>query len=194
MDPRLQSPRVGDGGVRTRILEGALGSVRADGMAGFSLRQVGLRAGVSKALVLYYFASRDALLATLIEWLTSRVVARETAAIWHGGSILDDLWHYLAAEADQGELPALLELATAKLPLLRSAGDASASRRQAQAETTVERVYQRLELSPSLPLQHVAWVEQAFREGLIRGMDRGRATNPRAAFDVFRLGLLSQST
>ena len=115
------SERSADG--RTRILSGALACLKADSIAGFSIQRASAHAGVSKALVLYHFRTRDALLEALVEWLTHRVMARERAALdgSASASVLDDLWSYLADEHARGEYFALLTLVGARLPALQSA-------------------------------------------------------------------------
>jgi AcrR family transcriptional regulator len=180
---------------RTRILSGALACLKDDSLAGFSLQRASARAGVSKALVLYHFRTRDALLEALVEWLTHRVMARERAALdgSASSSVLDDLWSYLADEHDRGEYVTLLTLVGARLPALASASAKSVEQRRSHSTRTLEGIYQRLRLTPRLPLAHITEAEQAFRDGLLLRMGQRVVGTPRAAFDVFWLALLNQS-
>lgn len=190
----LQAPeRTADG--RTRILSGALACLNSDSIAGFSLQRASTHAGVSKALVLYHFRTRDALLEALVEWLTHRVMTRERAALDGSASksVLDELWGYLTDEHERGEYFALLTLVGARLPALQSASVRSVEQRRSHSSRSLEGIYQRLQLTPRLPLAHVTEAEQAFRDGLLLRMGQQVVGTPRAAFDVFWLALLNQS-
>ncbi|MCC6318144.1 MAG: TetR/AcrR family transcriptional regulator [Gemmatimonadaceae bacterium] len=194
MDHVLQAtPSPSDG--RARILAGALASLRVDGLTGFSLQRASIQAGVSKALVIYHFHTKAALLAAMVEWLTHRVLARERGMMDRDSTthVLDDLWQYLDAEHEQGEYAILLVLADAGLPGLRDAAARSLEQRRSHAQRSVEGIFQRLQLIPRLPLAHLTEVEQAFREGLLLRMAQGAIATPRAAFDMFWLAVLSQS-
>jgi AcrR family transcriptional regulator len=148
---------------------------------------------VSKGLVLYHFANRDRLLCELLDWLTARIVLREQRALDGAAGVLDALWQFLLGEIECGELYVALVLTAAPIAGLARAAQSSNDARQAQARRTVQRVYDVLELVPTLPVPHLATTEQAFREGLVLAVARGHAGNARAAFDVFWLSLLSQS-
>jgi AcrR family transcriptional regulator len=192
--PDLQTPeRSADG--RTRILSGALTCLKVDSIAGFSLQRASIHAGVSKALLLYHFRTRDALLEALVEWLTHRVMARERNALDGSAStsVLDDLWAYLADEHERGEYFALLTLVGARLPALQSVSARSVEQRRSHSTRSLEGIHQRLQLTPRLPLAHITEAEQAFRDGLLLRMGQHVVATPRAAFDVFWLALLNQS-
>ena len=180
---------------RHRILEGALACLKDAGITRFSLQRASGHAGVSKALVLYHFASRATLLDALTGWLTDRVTTRERNAIDEQAqvSVLDALWTYLAEEHALGEYAVLLTLAGSGLAELHAAVGRSAEQRRSHAARTLETVYQRLRLSPRLPWPQITEVEQAFRDGLLARMNQGGAKHPRAVFDVFWLALLNQS-
>lgn len=55
------------GDIRDRLLDAAVRRFAAQGIAGTSLRDIASEAGVTPALVHYYFGGRDALLAAVIE-------------------------------------------------------------------------------------------------------------------------------
>ena len=60
-------PAQGDGDLREHLLDAALAAFAADGIGGTSLKAIATRAGVTPALVHYYFGSKDALQAAVIE-------------------------------------------------------------------------------------------------------------------------------
>jgi AcrR family transcriptional regulator len=62
---------------RDEILAAAYRVAARERLAGLTVRGVAVEAGVSSGLVLFYFASKDALLAALLDWLLERtIVAR----------------------------------------------------------------------------------------------------------------------
>src|SRR6266487_1956397 len=54
------------GDTRARLLEGALDTLRTQGIAGASARSIAAAAGVNQALVFYHFGSVDVLLAAAL--------------------------------------------------------------------------------------------------------------------------------
>lgn len=158
-----------------------------------SLQSIAAEAGVSKALVLYHYHDKAALLATAIHWLTDRVVQRERAALATStaGTVLEEYWRWLEEETRAGELRVLLELSQERATEAREAMAASALLRQAAAEQTVTRIFQLLNLAPRLPPAMLASCELAFREGLVTWGSQRADRNARVAFDVFWLSILS---
>jgi AcrR family transcriptional regulator len=71
---RTATPR--GGGTRTRLLEGALRCLTAQGIAGASARAIAAEAGVNQALVFYHFGSVDELLAAACRHGAEARVAR----------------------------------------------------------------------------------------------------------------------
>jgi AcrR family transcriptional regulator len=66
---------------RTRLLEGALRTLAAQGIAGTSARTVAAAAGVNQALVFYHFGSVDELLAAACRYGAEQAVARHRARL-----------------------------------------------------------------------------------------------------------------
>ena len=177
---------------RERLLQAALRCAERDGSGALSLQIIAREATVSKALVLYHFRGKEHLLATVIAWLTERLLARERGAleVSSATSVLEDYWEWLSAELQDGELRVLIEMTQERGIESAQALEASAARRHAIAETTVSRVFQLLELSPRLPSSMLASCELAFRDGLVLSAARQPHRNVRVAFDVFWLSLL----
>ena len=72
---------------REAILRAAYAVAAREGLAGLTGRAVAARAGVSSGLVFFHFASRDALLAALLDWLLEHtLVAGELPAHLAWGS------------------------------------------------------------------------------------------------------------
>lgn len=114
-----------------RIVDAAIAHGVAHGVGALSLQGVATAAGVSKALVLYHFDGKDALLAAVAE----RLVADDVAALARAADADDALeaWRRVAGDgghrAARGLLAALLLQSTLR-PLA-----ASAHQRRAAAAT-----------------------------------------------------------
>lgn len=188
---RRGSSRAND--ARERLLAAMLRCALRDGGSGVSLQAIAAEAGVSKALVLYHYHDKSALLATAITWLTDRVVQRERGALARstGATVLEEYWRWLESETQAGELRVLLEMAQERAFEARGAMEASATLRQVTAEQTITRVFQLLDLVPRLPPTMLASCELAFREGLVIWGAQRSDRQARVAFDVFWLSILS---
>lgn len=182
---------------RERLLDATLRCAVRDGGGALSLQAIAREAAVSKALILYHFRDKEALLAAVIRWLDARIHERESRALEGSSatSVLEDYWRWIARELSTGELRALLELSQARGEGCRQALGESAERRRQQAEATIGRIFSLLELTPRLPAAMLASCELAFREGLVVGAAPAVRSHPeqsaRVAFDVFWLSLLS---
>ncbi len=76
---------------RARILDAAIGEFSENGLAGARTEQIAAAAGVNKALLYYYFRSKEALYAAALEAVAERVVASGLATInskWSAGERL----------------------------------------------------------------------------------------------------------
>lgn len=178
---------------RERLLAATLRCALRDGGGALSLQSIAAEANVSKALVLYHYRDKEALLATTIGWLSDRCVARETAALEASTSVtvLEDYWRWLEEELRTGEVRVLLELAQERGNESRQAIVASARQRHDAGERTVSRIFSLLGLAPRVSPALLANCELAFREGLTIGSSQRPEENGRVAFDVFWLSLLS---
>ena len=177
---------------RDRILEATLRRAVRDGSGALSLQGIADEAKVSKALLLYHFQDKDDLLATLIAWVSERVVEREAKALEGStpATVLDAMWKWVAHEIEEGELRVLVELTGERGTRTRQANAASAGQRHEAAERTMARVFELQRLSPRVPIPMLAAAELAVREGLMLSAAREPGRTVRAAFDVFWLALL----
>jgi len=64
---------------RVRILEAAVRQFSENGLAGARTEQIAEDAGVNKALIYYYFKSKDALYTAALEWVAAEVRAQSLA-------------------------------------------------------------------------------------------------------------------
>lgn len=71
---------------RGRILEAALTEFSANGMAGARTETIAAAAGVNKALIYYYFESKEKLYTATLEMIAERVRDRSLAALERGSS------------------------------------------------------------------------------------------------------------
>lgn len=182
---------------RERLLAASLRCAVRDGSGALSLQAIAREAAVSKALILYHFRDKEALLAAVIRWLDARIQGRESQALSGSTatSVLEDYWRWIEGEMSRGELRTLLELSQERGEGCRGAVRESSERRRQQAEATISRIFSLLELTPRLPAAMLASCELAFRDGLMLGASAYRhphpERSPRVAFDVFWLSLLS---
>ncbi|WP_342565725.1 TetR/AcrR family transcriptional regulator [Paenibacillus sp. FSL R7-0345] len=66
---------------RKQILSAAFRALSEHGYDAVTLQTIADYAEVSKGVVHYYFASKEAVLVELLEWLTGKISARETSAV-----------------------------------------------------------------------------------------------------------------
>jgi AcrR family transcriptional regulator len=79
-------PRGDDANQRERLLDAAVACFAADGVAATSLRTIAQKAGVTPALVHYYFGSKEQLLDAFIEERVLRVIATLRANLGTAGN------------------------------------------------------------------------------------------------------------
>ena len=188
--PRVATPRVAS---TARIFEAAVRCVLDVGAADMSMADIAKEAGVSKGLIHYHFTDKDALLARLVEWLSVRIADRERAALAGATpqTAVDAMWGWLESELARGEMLALIVLSQFHSADMRAVVRASARLRRDVAASTVEALYTALELRPRVPVPMMAEVVIAFVDGLAIAVSLDPETNPRVAFDVFWLAMLS---
>jgi AcrR family transcriptional regulator len=89
------------------ILEAAIGCLGDEGYAGTSLQRIADAAGVQKRMVLYYFGSRERLIAAAVERLADAFLARVGArleGVTTPEEVVDQLAAALLEEGDQRSL------------------------------------------------------------------------------------------
>ena len=176
-----------------KILQAAARRVHAGGLVRLSMQGIADEARVSKGLIHYHFRDRDALLARLIESLAEDIMARERASLdgCAPQEAIDALWRWIDGELARGELRVLLELQQDPAPEAALAARRVARLRHAQAESTTEKLFQMLGLTPRVPAELMAGVAVAFLDGLAMETSLQPEREPRISFDVFWLALLS---
>jgi AcrR family transcriptional regulator len=132
---------------RERLLAAATALGIAQGSSALTMQGIASAAGVSKALVLYHFGDKTALLGGIVERLVQRDVVRTTQAAEAADPL--NAWHALARDADARAERGLLG-ALALEGALRPAMDAHAATREAAATTLAVAVLQALELRPRI--------------------------------------------
>jgi AcrR family transcriptional regulator len=176
-----------------RILSAARTLVSRGGAAEVSMGDVAATAGVSKALVHYHFRDKDTLLHSLVEDVGYAVVARARQAMSREGSAhaLDEYWAWLEQELHLGDLCILLALAEYDSDRVRAVSRRVADQRREAAARQVSLVFARLGLSPRVPAPLIADTVVAFVDGLAAGHALDSDRDPRPAFDVLWLALLT---
>ncbi|MFI7626363.1 TetR family transcriptional regulator [Microbispora rosea] len=99
------------GETRTRLLEGALETLRTQGIAGASARAIATAAGVNQALVFYHFGTVDDLLAAALRYGSEQRVAVYRARFAAVNSLRELLDLGRALHADEREAGNLAVLA-----------------------------------------------------------------------------------
>ncbi|MGI8496203.1 MAG: TetR/AcrR family transcriptional regulator [Gemmatimonadaceae bacterium] len=176
-----------------RILRAAVRRVVISGVADLTMQQVADEADVSKGLIHYHFHDKETLLARAVEWMTGGIAAREGAAlaVSTAATAFDDLWSWLDEELERGEIRVLIELGGSQEPLVSAAVRAAIAVRRDSSSVTVERLFGLLGLKLRIPALMLADVVVAFTDGLAVSVMLDRKRNPREAFNVFWLSLLS---
>lgn len=176
-----------------RILSAARELVARGGAGAISIGDVATTAGVSKALVHYHFRDKDSLLHALVEDVGLAVVARARDALAREAPdhVLDEFWTSLEDELRRGDLRVLVSLSECDSSRVRAASRRIADQRREVTTAHVAQIFTRLDLSPRVPPALIAETVLAFSDGLAaaHALDRGR--DPRPAFDVLWLALLT---
>lgn len=178
-----------------RILDAARALVLEGGAAQLSMGDVATRAGVSKALVHYHFQDKDSLVSALVEEVGRGVVERERAAIAREGVThsLDNYWSWLESELRSGDPRILTALSECDSERVRGLSRRIAADRRAVALEHVTHVFESLSLSPRIPAPLIADTVVAFVDGLATAYALDPSRDPRPAFDVLWLALLTLS-
>jgi AcrR family transcriptional regulator len=176
-----------------RILAAARTLVARGGAAEVSMGDVAAMADVSKALVHYHFRDKDTLLQALVEDVGVAVVTRSRAAMAQEASahVLDEYWAWLEQELRTGDLRILLALAEYDSEHVRAASRRVAEQRREVASEHVSQIFTRLGLNPRVPASLMADTVVAFVDGLAAGYALDGSRDPRPAFDVLWLALLT---
>ncbi|MEX2179826.1 MAG: TetR/AcrR family transcriptional regulator [Gemmatimonadaceae bacterium] len=178
-----------------RILDAARGLVARGGAAGISMGDVAASAGVSKALVHYHFHDKESLLRELADRAGRDVIKRERDAMARESDAaphaLDAYWTWLREELARGDVNILLALGEYDSARVRDACRRASRERLSVAEEHVSLVFGRLGLTPRVPAGLVAQTTVAFIDGLAAGHALAPDRDPRPAFDVLWLGLLT---
>lgn len=178
-----------------RILDAARELVAEGGAAQLSMGDVAARAGVSKALVHYHFTDKDSLVSALVEEVGRDVVERERSALAsvEGGHALDDYWRWLEAELRAGDARILTALSECASERVRALSRKVAVERRAVAKEHITQVFEGLGLTPRVPAALIADTVVAFIDGLSAAYVLDPSHDPRPAFDVLWLSLLTLS-
>src|SRR5580658_4730567 len=86
---------------RARILEAAVKEFSANGLAGARTEQIAEAAGVNKALLYYYFNSKQAIYDAALESMADRVVTSSMAAMGAGSSAGERLLQFALNHFDR---------------------------------------------------------------------------------------------
>lgn len=176
-----------------RILNAGRALVAKGGAAEVSMGDVAAAAGVSKALVHYHFHDKDSLIVALVDDVGAAVTTRMRAALPAAADahVLDAYWGWLDAELRGGDLRILLALSECDSERIRAAARRIRTERREIAASQVERIFAVLSLRPRVPAALMAETLLAFIDGAAAAAALEPARDPRPAFDVLWLALLT---
>jgi AcrR family transcriptional regulator len=177
-----------------KILESARRLVQRGGAAQVSMGDVAAEAGVSKALIHYHFDDKDSLLSALVDSVGSAVLARaRNSGVAAAPQPLDAHWAWLDRELRAGDVRVLVSLSDCDSTATRAASRKIASERLQHLARDVDAIFRALGLTPRMPAALVAETVLAFADGLACRTALGAVSDPRGAFDVLWLALLTLS-
>jgi AcrR family transcriptional regulator len=176
-----------------RILGAARALVERGGAAEVSMGDVASAAGVSKALVHYHFRDKESLMQALVDDVGLAVVTRARDAVPADAAdhALDSYWSWLQRELRAGDLRILMSLAEYDSPRVRAAARRIADQRREVTAEQVTALFTRLGLVPRVPPALLAETVVAFIDGLAASVALDAERDPRPAFDVLWLALLT---
>jgi AcrR family transcriptional regulator len=185
-----------DGPLATRrILLAARALVARGGAAEVSMGDVAAEAGVSKALIHYHFRDKETLLVALVEDVGASALERARSARASASEAtshaLDAYWDWFNAELRSGDAVILLSLAQCDSERVRDASRRIAAQRREIAAGHTADLFERLGLSPRLSPDLIAETVTAFADGLAAAHALEPDRDPRPAFDVLWLALLT---
>jgi len=154
---------------------------------------VAVGAGVSKALVHYHYRDKDSLLRALVLDTGNAIATRARAALTKpaGGHALDEYWSAVETELRTGDLRVLISLAEYDSEAVRSAARQVAADRRDLTAQQLTSVLNQLGLTMPVPVALLADTVLAFLDGLAIAVALDADRDPRPAFDVFWLSLLT---
>lgn len=178
--------RAEGGDVRLRLLAAALSLGAREGVGALSIQAIAATAGVSKALVLYHFDDKQALLVALLE----HVVAGDVAALESAARAEEPVTalRALAADADGVAARGLL-VTLSREAALRTEASARRAVREVAATTLATAVLRSAGLRPRIARALLGQVVLQQLDGLATA---GATPDVReGALDAFTLALLS---
>jgi AcrR family transcriptional regulator len=173
-----------------RLIDAAIRLGVQHGAGSMSLQAIATTAGMSKALVLYHFGDKSAMLGQVTERLGSRIAARMTAAA--GAPEALAAWRALArAEVEAGEVALLAGLSQERGVRAEATGLARAQREEA-ATRLAGAVMTAVRLEPRVPLPFLGRVILRHLDGLAvaAAQQAFGTTELEAELDAFAIALL----
>lgn len=176
-----------------RLVEAALSLLCVEGVSGVSVQRVADAAGVSKGLVHYHFADKDALLCACAETLVADLIAREELARRGrtAATALDALWQAVQSMLVDGRRRALMALCADAPAGVREVLARLARDRQAAAGAVLASIEEAFGWVPRVPRPALAAAYVAFVDGLALDAAIRPDVDQRRAFDAFWFALLS---
>jgi AcrR family transcriptional regulator len=159
------------GGTKQRILEAALETLKAEGYAGTSAREIARRGGFNQALIFYHFGTLNRLLLAALDLTSEQRMARYSAAV-AGAQTFDDMLAVAARiyreDLEAGHMTVVSELMAGSMahPELKAEIIARMEPWIDFAEGAIRKVLAGSPFEQALPARHLAFGLVAFYCGI----------------------------
>lgn len=193
MNARVGSAQGERASAARRILSAARSLAARGGVSEISIGAVAHEAGVSKALIHYHFRDKSSLLRALVEDVRSRIADRADITIpsTRDAHVLDAFWSWVQRELQQDDIRILISLSESDDEEVRTVVRQVFGERRRAAVHHATLIFSHLGLKPRLPEELVADALLAFIDGLVVRQALEPDRDPRPAFDVLWLALLT---
>ena len=171
----------------TRILDAAIALGVAEGVGALSLQGIAAAAGVSKALVLYHFTGKDALLCAIAQHLVAQDVQQLRVAAGAPNAL--DAWRQTAGDAAARGMRALLAALVREAPV-RSIAAALWAERAAAASSLAVALLATAELQPRIAAPLLGRLALHHLDGIAGGAPTRTHASLDAELDASALALL----
>jgi AcrR family transcriptional regulator len=171
----------------TRILDAAIALGVAEGVGALTLQGIAASAGVSKALVLYHFTDKDALLCAIAQHLAARDVEQIRAAA--SGPDALDAWRAIAGDATARGARALLAALVREAPV-RGVAATLWTERTAAAATLASAMLRTAGLQARIAPPLLGRLALHHLDGIAGGAPARSAASLEAELDASALALL----
>lgn len=183
------------GDARSRIIASARRGILEYGERGANSAQVGAEAGVSKALVHYHFADKQALLLAVVDDCGQRIERRLRLVpdALRGTNAFERCRKWLAEELEAVDIHLLLRLAGSGDEAVRNRARSGIQVFRSAVEAQLETALESLAVAPTIRMDLIASLASATALGLAGSDVREASGDREATLDTLWLAILGLS-